>query len=195
MGAYCKVKHWMATPAIKQPQDEEAAESTTDRPADQPATSWLEEPTVRPTCRSPPPLEGARHRRKGRVAGRTGPVTPRPPRDPVVLAVDKWIRTPWKPATEIEARISALEWWRSYESVHPMIASIARRILSLQASSAASERSFSKGGLIVSKKRQCLTGARVDGLSLVGWYYDEQYQHNVVARGGNAPSRKKKRVV
>ena len=71
---------------------------------------------------------------------------------------------------------------------------MAHRLLSLQASSAASERSFSKGGLIVSKKRQCLSGARVDGLSLVGWYYDEEYLKALETEGAQAPWRKKRRT-
>ena len=40
----------------------------------------------------------------------------------------------------------------------------------LQASTAASERSFSKAGLIVAAKRMVMTPANVDRLSLVGWY-------------------------
>ena len=110
------------------------------------------------------------------------------------VAVDCWVQIAWKPATENEARISALDWWRVHENEHPLIAQVARRLLSLQASSAASERSFSKGGLIVSKKRQCLSGARVDGLSLVGWYHDEEYMRVMEAKGMEAPRRKRKRT-
>ena len=40
----------------------------------------------------------------------------------------------------------------------------------LQASTAASERSFSKAGLIVAAKRMVMTPVNVDRLSLVGWY-------------------------
>ena len=110
------------------------------------------------------------------------------------VAVDRWVRVAWKPATDAEARVSALGWWRVHESEHPLIAQVARRLLSLQASSAASERSFSKGGLIVSKKRQCLSGARVDGLSLVGWYHDEEYMRAMEGEGVDVPRRKKRRV-
>ena len=44
----------------------------------------------------------------------------------------------------------------------------------LQASTAASERSFSKAGLIVAAKRMVMTPANVDRLSLVGWYMQRQ---------------------
>ena len=82
-----------------------------------------------------------------------------------------------------------------HESEHPLIANVARRLLSLQASSAASERSFSKGGLIVSKKQQCLSDARVDGLLLVGWYHDEEYMRAMEAEGVEVPRQQKKRTV
>jgi hypothetical protein len=43
----------------------------------------------------------------------------------------------------------------------------------MQASSAASERSFSKAGLIVVAKRMVLNPDNVDRLSLVGWHMAE----------------------
>ena len=44
----------------------------------------------------------------------------------------------------------------------------------MQASSASSERSFSKAGLIVAAKRMVMTPANVDRLSLVRWYMQRQ---------------------
>ena len=44
----------------------------------------------------------------------------------------------------------------------------------LQASTAASEWSFSKAGLIVAAKRMVMTPANVDRLSLVRWYMQHQ---------------------
>ena len=44
----------------------------------------------------------------------------------------------------------------------------------LQASTIASERSFSKAGLIVAARRMVMTPANVDRLSLVGWYMQHQ---------------------
>jgi len=43
----------------------------------------------------------------------------------------------------------------------------------VQASSASSERSFSKAGLIVVAKRMVLKPQNVDRLSLVGWHMAE----------------------
>ena len=53
------------------------------------------------------------------------------------------------------------------------IADLARRRLSAQASSATSERAFSKAGLVISKKRQRLTADHVDGINLLGWHYKD----------------------
>lgn len=168
--------------------DEEATQAAPAATKRKAPASWLEEPTVRPSSRGPAPSAGAQHARRGRPTTR---IPPRQARDPVAAAVDRWTRTAWKPLTDTEARISALAWWQRHETVHPLVADVARRVLCMQASSAASERSFSKGGLIVSKKRQCLKGAKVDGLSLVGWYYDEEHQGSGTTR---LAKRKKKRT-
>ena len=174
------MEHWKLTMAEPEESEEPDARSGTTG-ASQPSTSWLEEPTVVPTCRSTrQPLRRART------------VASRGTQSLAWVAVDRWVRVLWKPATEAEARISALGWWRLHESEHPLVAQVARRLLSLQASSAASERSFSKGGLIVSKKRHCLSGARVDGLSLVGWYHDEEYMRAIEGEGVEVPRRKKR---
>ena len=52
---------------------------------------------------------------------------------------------------------------------HTEIINMARLRLCAQASSAISERAFSKAGLIMSRKRQRLMANRVDGISLMGW--------------------------
>lgn len=137
-----------------------------------------------PACRT---LQGRGQPRRPRAG------TSRGAGNDAAHAVDRWVRVGWKPVTEHEARIPALGWWRAHETEHPLIAQVARRLLSLQASSAASERSFSKGGLIVSKKRQCLSGARVDGLSLVGWFYDEEYMRAMEGECGELRRQKRRR--
>ena len=54
------------------------------------------------------------------------------------------------------------------------IADLARRRLCAQASSATSERAFSKAGLILSKKRQRLIADHMDSISLMGWHYKDK---------------------
>ena len=66
--------------------------------------------------------------------------------------------------------MSAEEWWRKREYLWPRVATIARRRLATQASSAYSERSFSKAGLICARKRMMLKPEHVDALSLLGWH-------------------------
>ena len=57
--------------------------------------------------------------------------------------------------------------------------------VSVQASSCASERSFSKAGLIVAAKRMVMTPYHVDDLHLVGWR---------MAENGWATQRRDRRV-
>ena len=68
---------------------------------------------------------------------------------------------------------TVLQWWGRYHVRYPEIANLARRRLCAQASSATSERAFSKAGLVLSKKRQRLTADHVDGISLLGWHYKD----------------------
>ena len=49
--------------------------------------------------------------------------------------------------------MTVLQWWGRYHVRYPEIANLARRRLCVQASSATSERAFSKVGLVLSKKR------------------------------------------
>jgi hypothetical protein len=46
-----------------------------------------------------------------------------------------------------------LDWWRKYELSYPTIAKLARRFLAIPASSAPSERVFSKYGVIWEKRK------------------------------------------
>ena len=83
-----------------------------------------------------------------------------------------WLNRPQITGTDF-SDWSVLKWWRRYGHGHPEIADLARRRLCAQASSATSERAFSKAGLIISKKRQRLTADHVDGISLLGWHYKD----------------------
>lgn len=90
---------------------------------------------------------------------------------------------------------SCLSWWKENAFRFPELADVARRRLSTQASSACSERSFSKAGLIVTKKRMMLTPEHVDAASLVGWCAAEEGATKVRRREAatQGPKRKKRR--
>lgn len=49
-----------------------------------------------------------------------------------------------------------LHWWKENEKVYPKMAVLARRMLACQATSAASERVFSRSGALASKTRNRL---------------------------------------
>ena len=66
--------------------------------------------------------------------------------------------------------MSVKQWWRKPEYLWPRVATIARRRLVAQASSACSESRFSKAGLICARKRMMLKPEHVDALSLLGWH-------------------------
>ena len=90
-------------------------------------------------------------------------------------AVSNWFKRPVETVGGARdfSDTSVFQWWGKYHLKYPEIADLARRRLSAQASSATSERAFSKAGLIISKKRQRLTADHVDGISLLGWHYKD----------------------
>ena len=68
---------------------------------------------------------------------------------------------------QLEIETSPLIWWKK-ECIHlPMLSSLARKFLSICATSVASERTFSTGGNIVTSKRSCLKPHMVDQLVFV----------------------------
>ena len=64
-----------------------------------------------------------------------------------LLPHDKTIDT----RARVEAAGGPLGWWEKSSRIYPHIATLARKYLAVQASSAASERVFSVGGLVVTK--------------------------------------------
>lgn len=60
-----------------------------------------------------------------------------------------------------------LAWWRTYASQFPDLAVVARSYLSVQATSCASERLFSKAGFIVSNRRSKLSREHVAMLTFM----------------------------
>ena len=94
--------------------------------------------------------------------------------DVVEREVRDYFAFEWRDTVPNPNTIGALEWWKMHEAKFPRVANIARRRLSTQASSACSERSFSKAGLILRKHRLSLSTESVDGLSLLGWHVAEE---------------------
>jgi len=57
-----------------------------------------------------------------------------------------------------------LTWWSANQATFPAVASVARKMLAVPATSVASERLFSKAGDIVTKKRNRLSSSKADKL-------------------------------
>lgn len=62
----------------------------------------------------------------------------------------------------IEGKANPLEWWRVNELIFPNLAVLAKKYLSICATSVSSERLFSLSGHIVSKKRTSLSTDHVN---------------------------------
>ena len=52
--------------------------------------------------------------------------------------------------------VNILMWWKKHENVLPLLSQIAKKVLTIHASSANSERVFSCGGNFVTAKRNSL---------------------------------------
>ncbi|CAF1294550.1 unnamed protein product [Didymodactylos carnosus] len=63
---------------------------------------------------------------------------------------------------QIPKSLSSLEWWKSKQTKYPVLSELARKYLSIQSSSAPSERIFSTAGLITSDRRSRLTPDNAD---------------------------------
>ena len=66
-----------------------------------------------------------------------------------------------------DKHVNILHWWRSHEGTFPNLAKVAKKVLSIPASSAKSESVFSTGGNFVTKKRNRLAAKKVEELCLV----------------------------
>lgn len=64
---------------------------------------------------------------------------------------------------------NVLDFWRAQQKCLPKLSSLARRILSVQASSASSERLFSNAKNIFDEKRSRLGSQKLDDLLFVMW--------------------------
>jgi len=63
---------------------------------------------------------------------------------------------------------NVFQFWKSLEATLPGLASVAKKILAVPASSVPVERFFSKAGLIVTKKRASLSANKVEALMFLG---------------------------
>ena len=64
-------------------------------------------------------------------------------------------------------KFNILSWWKQHEAVLPLLASLAKNILCIPASSDQSERVFSTGGNIVTAKRKRLVPKNVESLIVI----------------------------
>ena len=62
---------------------------------------------------------------------------------------------------------TVLQWWAKHAPVFPKLAKVARRFLSVQATSAASERVFSRSGGVSTKIRNRLNGETLQMLTFL----------------------------
>jgi hypothetical protein len=69
-------------------------------------------------------------------------------------------RVPYNPLVELDI----LGWWKANSTRYPILASIAREVLAIPATTVASESAFSTGGRVVSDHRTCLTPKMVEAL-------------------------------
>jgi hypothetical protein len=86
----------------------------------------------------------------------------------------EWIEYSSEPKLEMRQsdgkKTDPLVWWRGLrQQKYPFLSALARRVLAIPATSAASERLFSVAGLVVTKKRNSLTG---DSVSLLVWLHE-----------------------
>ena len=136
-------------------------------------------------------LEGEAEQPEVEMSWLTAPDEPRRRRtttDRFVSIVNQWERYEYNPA-ELHKGETALQWWMRHESTFPEVAQVARRRLAAQASSATSERSFSKSGLIVQKRRMQLRPDNVDALSLLGWHCHEEHIRSEEAEAEKAAAK------
>ena len=63
--------------------------------------------------------------------------------------------------------VNILQWWKTHENVLPLLSKLAKKVLTIPASSSKSERVFSCGGNFVTPKRNKLGAKKVEDLILI----------------------------
>ena len=112
------------------------------------------------TTTDQPPAKKAKGLSKilGRCLGHSS-AAPSTPQEKVKQQLDQYLSHP-----HLDVEEHPLEWWRNESSQYPLVAQLARRYLSVCATSVPAERVFSCGGNIVSDKRSCLKPDKVDNV-------------------------------
>ena len=64
-----------------------------------------------------------------------------------------------------------LKWWKAHKNQFPLMSQAVRELLCVPASSSASERAFSVGGLICSQRRGLLSTKRIEELANIKLNY------------------------
>ncbi len=82
--------------------------------------------------------------------------------------------------TEQKKNLDSLQWWRTNAQNFQYLSKLARIYLAIPATSATSERYFSKTGLIVTDTRTLLKPSKVDKISFISknmhiMFLDEQF--------------------
>lgn len=74
------------------------------------------------------------------------------------------LRTRYLQCPQPEVKSNPLQWWKCHQNSFPILSHLARKYLSVCATSSPSERVFSTSGNIITSKRTCLKPDKVDQL-------------------------------
>ena len=68
---------------------------------------------------------------------------------------------------ELDPHGDRLDWWKKHEQVLPLLSKVAKHVLGIPCSSAKSERIFSTGAMMVTKRRNRLGAQRIENLLVI----------------------------
>jgi len=72
--------------------------------------------------------------------------------------LDAYKALPELPIATVNGIVNPLDWWKENSQVYPNLAKLAKKYLCIPATSAPSERVFSKAGLTIANKRAAMNG-------------------------------------
>ena len=79
----------------------------------------------------------------------------------------------------VDNHINILKWWRDHESILPLLCKVAKKVLTIPASSPKSERKFSTGGNFVTKKISRLAAEKIEDLILTKVNKLQMQEHSI----------------